>query len=483
MTEPSRRIQRVMLAQPNFAWLGRRTWKLLPYNLGLLNAHLKRAGYDSWIYDPNFAGLAEDVVREELRRTRPDVVGITTFSTEYLHEPRRMSQLVKEELPNATVILGGILPTVLLEKALEDPNVDYFVLGEGEYRLPRLLDALNTGSALDGLDGLAWGRPAVVQPPEGFISDLDGLEYPDYGDLDVAAYGNHLQRYAHTVMPRQTPFATTVTSRGCPYHCTFCAASTVSGRKIRLRSAQNVLAELDRLRAQAGIREIIFADDHFLANRARVVEILRGLIERDWDLTWKCVNVNVMCLDEELLQLMRESGCYQITVSIESGDATVLRDIVKKPMDLTRVPGILDSAKRLGFEVAANFVFGFPGETWDQIRTTCRYAERLSADLINFHIAAPLPQTELMDVCQREGLLVLGDSDDQFGYTKGVIATPEFSPMELQVLRAFEWDRINFSTPERKATIARMEGISLEELEEWRVRTRRALGTTVGWKD
>ncbi len=484
MARPATRIRHVLLTQPNFSWFGKRTWKLPPYNLALLNAHLKAAGYESRIFDPNFAGLSEDDVRRELRRTAPDAVGITTFSTEYLREPRRLSQLVKEELPEATVILGGILPTVLPEKAAEDPNVDFCVIGEGEYRLPRLLDALNAGGGGVGeLDGLAYGRPPTVRPANGFISDLDAVQHPDYGDLDLLAYGHHVQRYAHTVMPRQFPFAITSTSRGCPYRCVFCAARTVSGPKIRLRSAANVLAEVDRLHDEYGIREVIFTDDHFLADRERVMAILHGLIRRDWGLTWKCVNVYVMSLDQEALEVMRESGGYQLTVSVESGNARVLKEIIGKPMDLERVPVILDLARGLGFEVAVNFVFGFPGETWEEIRDTCRYAERLNVDLVNFHLATPLPQTRLMEICREGGYLALEESEEQFGYTRGAIATSQFTPTELQILRAFEWDRINFATPERRAAVARMEGLSLGELEAWRVRTRRSLGTTIGWSE
>ena len=480
-----RRIKRVMLTQPNFSWFGKRTWKLLPYALGLLNASLKRVGYESWIFDPNFQDLSEQAVREELMRTNPDAVGITSFSTEYVQETRRMSQLVKEELPQAIVVLGGILPTVLLEKAMEDPDVDYFVMGEGEYRLPRLLDELNSRKEcnLSSIDGLVWGRPPVIQPMEGFISNLDAVGFPDYGNLDLSSYGNYAHKYAHGILPRQFPFATTITSRGCPYRCIFCAAATISGRKVRLRSAASVLEEIDKLYRENGIREVIFLDDHFLADRTRAIEIMKGLIDRNHGMTWKCVNVTIWHLDGELLELMRKSGCYQLTVSPESGNQHVLRKIIKKPVMLDKVPHILDLAKSLNFEIAANFVFGFPGETWDQIRDTCRYAERLNVDIVNFHLATPLPKTELMEICLRGGYLKSEDSGELFGYTRGVIQTPDFNPMELQILRAFEWDRINFPNPERKSRVAKMEGISVEELEEWRVRTRRNLGTTIGWKE
>ena len=468
-----------MLCQPNFAWCGKRTWNLLPYGLGLLNACLRQRGYDSWIVDPNASNLSEDEMRAELRRTRPDVVGITTFSTEYLDEPRLLSRLIKEELPDAVVILGGALPTVWLEAIIDDPNVDYHVTAEGEQRLPDLLDALNCGdvAALAGVDGLASARPVRFERPStGFVDDLDAVPFPDYGGLDLTVYTQHRHLQAHTVMPRQWPYETTITSRGCPYRCCFCAGRTVSGARVRMRSAANVLAEIEAMAAR-GTREVIFLDDHFLADRQRALDIMAGMREHHPTMTWKCVNVTVWHLDEELLAAMMASGCDQITVSIESGNQQVLRNIVHKPIKLPTVAPLLTIARDLGFEIAANFVIGFPGETWEQIRETVRFAEALPADLVLFHIATPMPNTELWDICQREGCWA--EEASSAGYTAGRIATDEFSPLDLQILRAYEWDRINFATPERRARVARMCGITLGDLEQWRRRSRRQLGRVV----
>lgn len=471
-----------MLLHPNFGWFGKRIWKLIPYGLGLLNASLRKQGFDSWIYDPGFDDESEDKVRAELRQTAPDVVGITTFSTEYTAETRYVCRVVKEELPSACVILGGILPTVLPEEAAADTNVDYAILGEGELRLPQLLRALNTDtSALAAMDGLIHGSPRVIQPLRTFIDDLDSAGVPDYHGIDPARYTNHVNKLCHTVIPRQYPFGITMTTRGCPYKCTFCSAAVVSGRKVRLRSAKHVLSEVNHLVSEYGVREVIFLDDHFLANRARAMDIMRGL-KAIGGLTWKCVNVSIWSLDTEVLELMRDSGCYQMTVSVESGNQHVLSNIIKKPVKLAKVPEVLARARNYGFEIISNFVIGFPGETWQQIRETCAYADQLPADLINFHIATPLPRTELMDMCVRDGLIP-ADKSTLMGYTRAVIRTPEFTPEELEVLRAFEWDRINFSSVQRRETIARMEGISLSELESWRVRTRRNVGKTIEFNE
>jgi radical SAM superfamily enzyme YgiQ (UPF0313 family) len=245
---------------------------------------------------------------------------------------------------------------------------------------------------------------------------------------------------------------------------------------VRLRSAENVLGEIETLTGKHGIKEIVFLDDHFLFSRRRAVDIMRGIKERFPGLTWKCVNVAVFSLDREILELMLESGCNQITLSIESGDPDTLKNLIKKPVNLQKAREIADTAKSLGMEVISNFVVGTPGETWDQIRRTFKYAEDLNIDMVNFHIATPLPKTELMEMCLKKGLIK--SEDDVAGYTVGAINTPEFTGVELQTLRAFEWDRINFSSPEKSAAVARLEGLSDAETAGWRRQTRRSLGNT-----
>lgn len=178
-----------MLVQPNFSWFGKRTWKLLPYSLGLLNACLKKEGYQSWIYDPNFSNLSENEVRTELYKQKPDVIAITSYSTEYLRETRHLSKICKEELPQAITILGGIIPTVLPEKSIEDPNIDFCIIGEGEIRLPALINSLrNHGDPDPSLDGVIWKDHMV--PRVNYIQNLDEIPFPDYDGLEVSQYHN-----------------------------------------------------------------------------------------------------------------------------------------------------------------------------------------------------------------------------------------------------------------------------------------------------
>ncbi len=365
---------------------------------------------------------------------------------------------------------------------MKDRNIDFCIIGEGEYRFPNLLNALNNGD-LSGIDGLALRNNGQIEirPPIGYIENIDAVPFPEYGNIDISSYGRLPVKFYAQMIPRKYPWAMTIASRGCPFQCVFCAAESVTGRKVRCRSIQNVLKEIDTLYNDFGIREIIFLDDHFLASKKRAIAFMEGLIERHYDLTWKCVNVAAFALDKEILELMRKSGSYQITISPESGNQEVLKNIIKKPVNLNKVSEVVRIAKSLEFEVISNFVVGFPGETWDQIRDTFNYADTINADMVNFHLATPLPKTELMDISIAQGYIKPGDILS--GYTKGIISTPEFTPTELQILRAFEWDRINFKNKASVDKIARMEGLTIEEVDKWRVNTRRNLGVTASWND
>lgn len=487
VTKP-RKIKKILLTQPNYAWFSKRTWQYPPYTLCLLKAAL-RDSYDVCVFDPNFENLPEEAVHKFLKEYNPDLVGITSISTEYFNVTKQMSSLVKKSLPEATIVMGGVIPTVLIEESMKDLNIDYWVMGEGEESFSRFVEELGKNNPnLSDIGGLAyWRSGKAIINKMSFIEDLDKIPWPDYSNIrggaskeriSISDYGNIRFKYVPGLLARKYPFALTITSRGCPYRCTFCAGRTVSGEKVRFRSAENVLAEIDFL-YKKGIKEIIFLDDHFLANRKRAIEIIKGISEKKYDLIWKCVNVTAWLLDEEMLGLMYKSGCDYIAVSIESGNQRVLKDIIKKPIKLEIIPPILKLAKSMGFNIIANFVVGFPGESWEEIRETFAFAEKLDVDIVNFHIATPLPKTELMDICMREQLLprdYFENISQYSGYGKGLISTKEFTPFELEILRSFEWDRINFSSVGRKESVARLNGITLKELEGWRKNTRRSLG-------
>lgn len=483
-----KKIKKILLLQPNYAWMTKRTWHFPPYSLCLLKAAVGGLA-ETVVFDPNFSNLSEEDVSHVLKEIDPDLVGVTSASTEYLNVSKLLISVIRKSLPEALIVFGGVIPTVLLEEAVKDKNVDYWIVGEGDLSFPRLIDELQKKSPdLSSVNGLVYRHKGkVVKNENVFLEDLDQIPYPDYSNIignrkmdkvSMHDYGNIPLKYAPHFLARKYPFAMTITTRGCPFRCIFCAGRTVSGQKVRFRSAENVLREIDILYKQ-GIKEVIFLDDHFLADKKRAMDIMNGIIERKYDLVWRCSNVTVWLLDKEILETMYKSGCNFLTVSPESGNQQVLDRIIKKPLKLDKLPQILDMAKQIGFGIVVNFIFGFPGETWDQIRDTVRYAESLNVDMVNFHIATPLPKTELMEICLREKLLpddYVRNIEKYSGYGKGLITTEEFTPLELEALRSFEWDRINFASQERCRAIMRLNGITANEVETWRVNTRRNLG-------
>jgi anaerobic magnesium-protoporphyrin IX monomethyl ester cyclase len=474
-------FKKILITSPNYSWFGKRSWPMLPYTLGLINGCISN-DYNTFIYDPNFDNDTFEKVKSNLKDMNPDLILLSSISTDYIAHSIKMIEIIRESLPNTKIIFGGVIPTVLKNEVFDKiKNIDLYMFREAEERLLKTIQALETNNfqELDLIEGISYLKDNKLihnkfDKTDGFVYDLDKVNLPDYGNLDILKYGNIVMKKSVQTVARNYPFAISSTSRGCPFNCTFCSGWTVTGKKVRMRNSKNVLDEIDYL-YKKGIREIIYLDDHFLFNKKRAKEIMYGLIERKYDLTWKCVNVNIANLDAEILSLMKLSGCYQIAVSIESGDDYVLKNLIKKPfIDLERSIKILDFAKKMDFELIANFVIGYPDETWLQIRKTFDYASKLNIDYAIFHIATPLPQTELMKMYIDKGLI--DEKIKNYGFCEPNINTSEFTSNDLKVLRAYEWERINFSSLERINKIAKMQGLTYDECMEWRRKTLNGLG-------
>ena len=186
------KIKKVMLTQPNYSRFGKRTWKMYPYSLGILNACIKDS-FKTELFDPNFRNLSDEEVIDSLRKANPDVVGISTNSTEYIKNDEHMTALIKKALPNAIIVEGGILPTAAIDIAMKDKNVDYWIIGEGESSFLELLNELDKPKPnLSHIKGLAYYEKdeARIAMPDGYIENLDSVPFADYGNLNFMDYAN-----------------------------------------------------------------------------------------------------------------------------------------------------------------------------------------------------------------------------------------------------------------------------------------------------
>lgn len=480
---------KVMLVVANYSWFGKRPWRGMTTSVPIITAILKNK-FDLSILDANVNDYSQEEVKMKLYEAKPDVVLITALSTEYFRAYHEIAKISKSVLHDVPVIMGGVYPTVCPEHVIEDENVDLVMIGHAEERLDTLLSLIEKKD-IDGIKifkGIAYRvngngkeKKKIIVPLEEYIGDVSNMVKPDYSLIDIDKYLDaERQSIANQNMEPRGRTANIISSYGCPYNCLFCATRTISGRKVAYRPADDVLEEIDFFVKEKHVETIIFLDDCMLADRERANYIFSEIIRRDYNIEIQISTVAAWHLDREILELMKRAGLTKFGISVESGNERVLHQIIHKPLKIEIIPEIVSICRELDILMRANFVIGFPGETWDEIRDSLRVAEELDFDMIDIHIATVLPKTELYDLAVKLHALpedfTFFEDDINFGFGKGNISTDEFTPNELAVLRAYEWDRINFSTPEKRARACRIMDITEEELQEHRKQTRRHCG-------
>ena len=360
--------------------------------LGYL-ASTVRARHDVRILDC----IKENVDLEKLpaivQEYRPDVVGFQcyTFDVPFIHKALPIIKGIDRKI---VTVLGGphasALPAEMLER--EGANLDFVFVGEAETGFPMLLEELEKGTgSFSRIPGLAWRQSGHVRVnPKSVTEDLDALGMPAWDLIHPEEY----PEAQHGAFFKQFPIAPIMVTRGCPFPCTFCAGSLVSGKKIRRRSVANVLAELKRLKSEFGIREFHVIDDNFTMDKAYTKEFLKALKALDLGMTWAVPNgVRMDTLDEEMLTLMKETGLYMISLGIESGSDKVL-GMMKKGITTAKMREAIAMIDRSGIDMAGFFILGFPGETEETMRQTIDFAAELPLKRANFFTYLPFPGTE-----------------------------------------------------------------------------------------
>jgi len=454
-----RPIKKILLIDPpvtrprDFSHARCRVSVFVPLGLAYIAAVLEAAGYAVKIVDALMQGsdqgeqpyadamfrygLTDRQLREIIEREAPDVVGISCLFSNKDFDLRNTARLVKSVFPDCPVVTGGVHPTAIPRTILaEEKAIDYIVLGEGENTLLALLKALEQGTALDAVDGIAYRnaqQQICLNAKKAFIQQLDGIPFPARHLLDMQSY--HRLSSAHSGY-KQKPYASLISSRGCPAKCTFCSIELLWGKVPRYRSSRNILSEIEMLIQRYGIKEIHFEDDNLTSNKKRALEIFDGMIQRKFNLSWTVPSgLAIYSLDEELLEKMAASGCYSISLAIESGDQTVLDSLMHKPIRLERAKPLIDKARSLGMKTKGFFILGFPGETKQTMRKTVDYARSLELDWTLFFMATPLVGTQMYQTCKDKGYLKDETVDFARSFYVGNIKTEEFDTEDIEQLR------------------------------------------------
>ncbi len=364
-----------------------------PLGLGYLAAIAEQDGHECRIFD--FGLRPQRPLRDEVQDVisfQPDLVAFTSMTTSYA-SVEEAAALLKEAL-GVTTIIGGPHATSLPHETLQNPHLDFLVYGGGEYIFRDFLRAFASGRRNWGdIQGLWYKEDGKL---------IDGGERPEIKDLDALPFpARHLfelDKYP-LYAPNGEPMLTVLSSRGCPWNCSFCFKGIV-GRTYHQRSPENITTELQQIIDTYGVRNFYFIDDLFTIDVKRLDAILDHFIDRNMDVRWRCL-ARVDRVNPDLLKKMQKAGCRQVHYGIESGNAEVLKRTAKH-INLNQVRDAVKWTEEAGIQSKGYFILGLPGDTTETMEETITFAASLDLSEAMFSIATPMPGTQLWNELLRK---------------------------------------------------------------------------------
>ena len=354
-----------------------------PLGILYVAAAMREAGHEVLVLDadPQQRRDLVDVVVAH----RPALVGLSFLTMTY-DRAVTLAGALAARLPGVFLVAGGAHVTADPLGSIEALPLDAVVVGEGERTLVALAHALASGGALGSIPGVVTraGRGPEVVPEQ----DLDTLSFPA---RDLLGHGTYLRPPGLIRGWAASGIASMLGSRGCPFKCSYCASHQQLGRRVRMRSPGNIVAELEQLRRDDGIRGVYWVDDVFTHDRAWTLEVCDAI--RPLGLSWGCQS-RADAVDGPLLRAMRAAGCVQVDVGVESGSPRILKQM-HKGVTPEQVVEAFDLIHGAGLRTGASFIVGYPGETEDDIEATAALAARIRSDWTVFFFATPYPGTEL----------------------------------------------------------------------------------------
>lgn len=425
--------------------IGKSGGHLPPLGIAYISAYLRERGYTVGLIDALASDMTEEGICRYISLHRPWAVGLSAL-TSMFHRAVAIASVIKERFPDVLTIIGGQHATIMGEEVFRGTNpFDVLVSGEGEITVLELMklykgigydrDGFLNSPLLEDVRGLIFKRGSSIiktrpRPP---IEDLDRLPFPARDLLPMDRYIPLPNQY------KRLPVVHMVTTRGCPYPCTFCSASAVFGKRVRQMSVNKVIDEIKHVIERYGAKEISFWDDTMTINKNWMMEFCNRILEERIDITWTCYG-HVNTVTRELLFKMKEAGCFNIFYGYESGDQGLL-DGIAKGITLDRIREVNEWTKEAGIEIRASFMLGLPGETPGLARKTIGFAIELEPDYAQFSLTTPYPGTTLWQEARRYGDLTT-DFSEYHGWSAvfvpdGYRDREELMAMEREAMRCF----------------------------------------------
>ncbi|MCW4008039.1 MAG: B12-binding domain-containing radical SAM protein [Candidatus Bathyarchaeota archaeon] len=372
--------------------------KLPPLGLSYVAAALEKAGFKVEMLDNYLLRKPINEVKEIVKHANPEIVGMTCSSASY---PRcvETAKAIKEALPSCKIVVGGWHPSYVPESMLQHPEIDYVVMGEGEQAMVELATCLTKGdeAAAKQVAGVAYRHGGkIVQTVQKFIKNLDELPFPARHLLPMHLYETEIPYL------KAKPFTTMNIVRGCPFNCVYCETRRLWGQTCRAFSPPRVINEIKHLTEKYGIKGIYFVGDNFTINKKRTIDLCELIKKSKLDIEWVC-DTRADMISRELLQAMKEAGCRTIWFGVESGSPRILEKI-NKGITKEQTVQAFKLCREAGIQIASSFIMGIPGETFEDIELTYKFAKKLDPDWAQFNIYVAVPGSGLYDEVMQKGL-------------------------------------------------------------------------------
>lgn len=392
----------------------------------------------------------------------PDYVGISALFTPAYNSIIDLSQVAREIFPRAMILVGGNFPTAMYRDILNDsPYVDAVCFGEGEKGLLGLLQAADKAEFLN--QSVSWATRAKISQPSpnlqhDFIEDLDEIPMLDYDILDLEGYKLNPTSSRYSVSEKYKSKMSNgdftdevsigvqngklekikhsysmpiMTSRGCPFKCTFCASHAAHGRDMRYHSLERVLTDAKTMIERYGIDGVVVQDDHFMAGKDRPYKIVDGLGKLGLGMFFQNA-LAIYALDIEFLKLLKHSGVDALVLPIESGSERVLKELMKKPLRLDLIPKAVKNCREAGIFTDCNIILGMPGETKEDIEDSRKFLKTIDADWFRVFVATPIPGSEMYATCEANDYFKV--SPLKANYKRAVVETEHCTPEYVQYM-------------------------------------------------